>query len=56
LELILDLDSIGGRAHGLNPAALKKMFDELDEYTKEILLLNARVWKNKPKQAHRGTT
>jgi hypothetical protein len=47
LELILDLDLIGGRAHGLNPAALKKMFYELDEYAKEILLLNARVKKKK---------
>lgn len=48
LELLLDLESIGGRARGFDEQSLrelKRIMDGLDEQTKEILLVNARIRK-----------
>jgi hypothetical protein len=42
-ELILDLDSIGGRGVKLQRAALKEMKSKLDRQSKRILFENARI-------------
>lgn len=50
LELLLELDSIGGRAKGFDEMSLrelKRIMDDLNEETKEVLMLNARIRKKR---------
>jgi len=60
LELILDLDSISGRAKGFNLASireLKTIMDNMGEDAKRILLSNARIPYGKhPPALKKGTT